>query len=88
VREIIEYRFRVPSAAVFTLYSYSKALEYRFRVPTAGSLRTGGTARPKKDIVVNVVVPATPTPCLVARNFAKIFNVSRHIESLEACMKH
>jgi hypothetical protein len=39
VREKIEYRFRVPSAAVFTLYSYSKALEYRFRVPTAGSLR-------------------------------------------------
>jgi hypothetical protein len=39
VRERIEYRFRVPSATVFTLYSYSKALEYRFRVPTAGSLR-------------------------------------------------
>jgi hypothetical protein len=39
VRESIEYRFRVPSAAVFTLYSYSKALEYRFRVSTAGSLR-------------------------------------------------
>jgi hypothetical protein len=39
VRERIEYRFRVPSAAVFTLYSYSKGLEYRFRVPTAGSLR-------------------------------------------------
>jgi hypothetical protein len=35
---MIEYRFRVPSAAVFTLYSYSKALEYPFRVPTAGSL--------------------------------------------------
>jgi hypothetical protein len=39
VRKRIEYRFRVPSAAVFTLYSYSKALEYRFRVPTAGSLK-------------------------------------------------
>jgi hypothetical protein len=39
VRERIEYRFRVPSAAVFTLYSYSKALEYRFRVPSAGNLR-------------------------------------------------
>jgi hypothetical protein len=39
VRERIEYRFRVPSAAVFTLYSYSKALEYLFRVSTAGSLR-------------------------------------------------
>jgi hypothetical protein len=35
---MIEYRFRVPSAAIFTLYSYSKALEYPFRVPTAGSL--------------------------------------------------
>jgi hypothetical protein len=36
---MIEYRFRVPSAAVFTLYSYSKALQYLFRVPTAaGSL--------------------------------------------------
>jgi hypothetical protein len=35
---MIEYRFRVPSATVFTLYSYSKALEYRFRVPTVGSL--------------------------------------------------
>jgi hypothetical protein len=39
VRERIEYRFRVSSAAVFTLYLYSKALEYRFRVTTAGSLR-------------------------------------------------
>jgi hypothetical protein len=38
VRERIEYRFRVPSAAVFTLYSYSKVLEYRFRVPTAAGL--------------------------------------------------
>jgi hypothetical protein len=35
---MIEYRFRVPSAAVFTLYSYSKALEYLFRVPNAASL--------------------------------------------------
>jgi hypothetical protein len=40
VRERIYYRFRVPSATVFTLYSYSKALEYRFRVPTVGSLST------------------------------------------------
>jgi hypothetical protein len=39
VRERIEYYFRVPSAAVFTLHSYSKVLEYLFRVPTAGSLR-------------------------------------------------
>jgi hypothetical protein len=31
LREKIKYRFRVPSASVFTLYSYSKALEYRFR---------------------------------------------------------
>jgi hypothetical protein len=38
VRERIEYRFRVPSAAVFTLYSYSKALDYPFRVPTVGSI--------------------------------------------------
>jgi hypothetical protein len=44
VRQKIEYRFRVPSAAVFTLYSYSKALEYRFRVPTAGSLGTNENA--------------------------------------------
>jgi hypothetical protein len=35
---MIEYRFRVPSAVVFTLYLYSKALEYHFRVPTADSL--------------------------------------------------
>jgi hypothetical protein len=41
VREMIEYRFRVSSATVFTLYSYSKALEYRFRVSTAASLRNG-----------------------------------------------
>jgi hypothetical protein len=38
VREKIEFRFRVPSAAVFTLYSYSEVLEYRFKVPTADSL--------------------------------------------------
>jgi hypothetical protein len=31
---MIEYRFRVPSATVFTLYSYSKALKY----PTVASL--------------------------------------------------
>jgi hypothetical protein len=36
---MIEYRFRVPSVAVFTLYSYYKALEYRFRVPTMAGLR-------------------------------------------------
>jgi S-ribosylhomocysteine lyase LuxS involved in autoinducer biosynthesis len=36
---MIEYHFRVPNTAVFTLYSYSKALEYRFKVPSAGSLR-------------------------------------------------
>jgi hypothetical protein len=41
VREKIKYRFRVSSAAVFTLYSYSKALEYRFRVSSAGSLKLG-----------------------------------------------
>jgi hypothetical protein len=35
VREMIEYRFRVSSTAVFTLYSHSNVLEYRFRVPTA-----------------------------------------------------
>jgi prepilin signal peptidase PulO-like enzyme (type II secretory pathway) len=38
VRERIEYRFRVPSAAIFTLYSYSKVLEYPLEYPTAGSL--------------------------------------------------
>jgi hypothetical protein len=38
VRERIEYRFRVPSATIFPLYSYSKVLEYHFRVTTAGSL--------------------------------------------------
>jgi hypothetical protein len=38
VRERIKYRFRVPSAAVFTLYSYSKALEYRLQYATAASL--------------------------------------------------
>jgi hypothetical protein len=42
VRERIDYRFRVPSAVVFTLYSY---LEYPFGVPTAGSLRAGSTLR-------------------------------------------
>jgi hypothetical protein len=35
---MIEYRFRVPIAAVFTLYSYSKALEYPLEYPTASSL--------------------------------------------------
>jgi hypothetical protein len=44
VRERIEYHFRVPSAAVFTLYSYSKVLEYRFRVLTASSLISPGRA--------------------------------------------
>jgi hypothetical protein len=38
VRKRIEYRFRVPNAVVFTLYSYSKALEYRFRVPLTTGL--------------------------------------------------
>jgi hypothetical protein len=35
---MIKYRFRVPSAVVFTLYSYSKALEYPPEYPTAGTL--------------------------------------------------
>jgi hypothetical protein len=35
---MIEYRFRVPSIAIFTLYSYSKPLEYPLEYPTAGSL--------------------------------------------------
>jgi hypothetical protein len=30
---MIEYRFIIPSAAVFTLYSYSKALEYPLEYP-------------------------------------------------------
>jgi hypothetical protein len=35
---MIEYRFRVSSAAVFTLYSYCKALKYALEYPTAASL--------------------------------------------------
>jgi hypothetical protein len=27
-------------------------------------------------------------PCLVPRKFCKIFQISRHIESLDTCMKH
>jgi hypothetical protein len=27
-------------------------------------------------------------PCLVPRKFCKIFQIPRHIESLDACMKH
>jgi hypothetical protein len=42
---MIEYHFRVPSAIVFTLYSYSKVLEYRFIEPNAGSLITLGCVR-------------------------------------------
>jgi hypothetical protein len=38
VRERIEYRFRVLSEAVFTLYSYSKALEYSLEYPIVCSL--------------------------------------------------
>jgi hypothetical protein len=34
---MIEYYFRVPNAAIFTLYSYSKTLEYHLEYPTAGS---------------------------------------------------
>jgi hypothetical protein len=30
---MIEYRFKVPRAAVLTLYSYSKALEYPLEYP-------------------------------------------------------
>jgi hypothetical protein len=47
---MIEYRFRVPSAAVFTLYLYSKALKYPFRVTTAGSL----------------IIESLSNPCLVS----------------------
>jgi hypothetical protein len=39
---MIEYRFRVPSAAVFTLYSYSKALEYPLRVVFYGGASSAG----------------------------------------------
>jgi hypothetical protein len=46
VRERIEYRFRVPSAAVFTLYSYSKSLEYA----TAGSLTTQAQTKLNEEL--------------------------------------
>jgi hypothetical protein len=61
VRERIEYRFRVPSAAVFTLYSYSKVLEYRFRVPTAGSLKilSDGTFDRADSIPARAYIRAT-----------------------------
>jgi hypothetical protein len=48
---MIECRFRAPSAAVFTLYSYSQALEYRFRVPTAASLSSCGARSPEAGAV-------------------------------------
>jgi hypothetical protein len=51
VREKIEYRFRVLSAVVFTLYSYSKALEYRFRVPIAGSLMTKNIQKDATSVI-------------------------------------
>jgi hypothetical protein len=53
VRERIQYRFRVPSAADFTLYSYSKALEYHFKVPTARSLRPSR----RRDLVIATYRP-------------------------------
>jgi hypothetical protein len=42
VRKRIEYRFRVSSTAVFTLYSYSKTLEYHLEYVTADSLNFNG----------------------------------------------
>jgi hypothetical protein len=48
---MIEYRFRVPNAAVFTLYLYSKALEYRFRVPTVGLTTLTEGSRPNGTTV-------------------------------------
>jgi hypothetical protein len=45
VRERIEYRFRVPSTTVFTIYLYSKTLEYRLEYASAGS--HPWTGRPK-----------------------------------------
>jgi hypothetical protein len=49
VRERIEYYFRVPSAAVFTLYLYSKALEYRFSRKT-GIVAVHGGADARQDL--------------------------------------
>jgi hypothetical protein len=34
------------------------------------------------------ILQTKPGPSLVAKNFANFFNISRHIESLDACMKH
>jgi hypothetical protein len=70
VRERIEYRFRVSSATVFTLYSYSKALEYRFRVPTAGNLspvrsEDGDGAAPLRRLQRAVVVCGSGTFAVV-----------------------
>jgi hypothetical protein len=62
---MIEYRFRVPSATVFTLYSYSKALEYRFRVPTAGSVSEWYSCRLAQRTVdfgcTKLIITAGPT---------------------------
>jgi len=32
--------------------------------------------------------PIKPRPCLVAQKFYKIFQIPRHIESLDICMKY
>jgi hypothetical protein len=39
---MIEYRFRVTSAVIFTLYSYSKFLEYHLEYATTASLSKAG----------------------------------------------
>jgi hypothetical protein len=62
---MIEYRFRVPSATVFTLYSYSKSLEYRLQYATTASLSRGKEQNKVHcvyvyafaDLLVRVLVP-------------------------------
>jgi hypothetical protein len=86
---MIEYRFRVPSAAVVTLYSYSKTLEYRFRVPTAGSLSAAVFTlySYSKALEYPFRVP-TAGQSQMGKNTQKFFRSTHHIESLDACMKH
>jgi hypothetical protein len=64
---MIEYRFRVPSTAVFTLYSYSKTLEYHLEYTTAGSLNRSIWKERSAKSFGN---PGTPPMSLVVWTFA------------------
>jgi len=60
-------------------------LHVEMRLPMQNYMFVGGVA---KWVVRWPLCSCLLSPCLVFKKFYKIFQISRHIESLDACMEY